>query len=156
MTQRPFQQEDRQMADFLSDLAAKAGLNSEQTSQGVSALLASLKSRLSPEAFAHLKNAIPGSEAMLASVQENAESAGAGLVESVKNVAGKIWSGAKQAPTALAGLTSAGWSGDQVKNFLPKLHDMLANKLPENVLAQIQEHLPGLKPSEEEALSTKG
>jgi Protein of unknown function VcgC/VcgE (DUF2780) len=143
------------MADFISDLASKAGLNGEQASQSIGALLASLKSRLGPEAFAHLKEAIPDSDGMLASAQEKATSAGTGLVEGVKNAASKIWSGAAQAPTALAGLSSAGLSEVQINNLLPKLHELLANKLPANVLAQIQEHLPALKPSEEDALATK-
>jgi hypothetical protein len=144
------------MADFLSDLATRAGLDKDQAQQGLGALLALLKDRLNPEAFAHLKDAVPSSERMLESAQEKLASGGAGLLEGVKNMAGKIFGGGQDPVAALEShLSKAGVSADQLKNFLPKLHEMLASKLPENVLAQIKEHLPEFSPSEEVAGSTK-
>jgi Protein of unknown function VcgC/VcgE (DUF2780) len=142
------------MADFLSDLASKAGMDTDQAHQGLGALLAVLKSKMSPEAFEHLKNAIPSSENMLTSAQDKIQTGGAGLVESVKNMAGKIFGGGDQNPLGAleSHFSNAGVSADQLKSLLPKLHEMLANKLPPNVLAQIEQHLPGFCPAEEEAV----
>ena len=53
------------MADFLSELASGVGLEDEQAQHGVGALLSTLKSKLDPEAFAHLKNSIPNCEEMV-------------------------------------------------------------------------------------------
>ena len=53
------------MGDFLSQVASGAGLEDHETHHGVGAMLAFLKGRLNPEAYAHLKNAIPNSEQML-------------------------------------------------------------------------------------------
>jgi hypothetical protein len=137
------------MADFLSDLASKAGVDSDQAHQGLGALLALLKSRLSPDAFARLKSAIPRSDDMLDSVQDKVQSGGAGLLEGVKNVAGKIFGGQNPAAALESHFSNVGVSPDQLKRFLPQLHEMLANRLPTNVLAQIEEHVPGFSPKEE-------
>jgi hypothetical protein len=139
------------MADFLSDLAAKAGLDRDQAHQGLGGLLALLESRLGPDAFAHLKAAIPNSDSMLASAQDKIGPGGAGLVEGLKNLAGKLLGGGgPDLGAALQNhLSSAGVSADQLNNFLPKLREMLAGKLPPNVLQQIEEHLPGFSPAEE-------
>jgi hypothetical protein len=140
------------MADFLSELASGVGLKEEQTHQGVGALLAMLKNKLDPEAFAHLKRSIPHSEEMQSSYQdkvESDESSESGLMDTVKNMAGKFFSkgdsGEPQAHFAKAGL-----SADQLKGLLPKLHDMLADKVPPHVLEQIKQHVPGFGPAAEE------
>jgi hypothetical protein len=140
------------MADFLSDLASKTGLEDSQAHQGIGALLTMLKSRLDPEAFSHLKNAIPDSEHMLASVADKVQSGGSGILDAMKNMAGKVFGGGAEDPAAAlkSHLASVGLSTDHLKNLLPNLHDMLANKLPANVVAQIKEHLPGFSPSEQE------
>jgi hypothetical protein len=116
-----------------------------------------LKNRLSPDAFARLQSAIPKSGDMLESAQARIESGGAGLLENVKNIAGKIFGGGGQdfATTLESHFSNAGVSAEQLKSFLPKLRDMLADKLPTNVLAQIEEHVPGFGPPEEEHASSE-
>jgi hypothetical protein len=118
------------MADFLSDLASKAGLDGEQTHQGLGALLTLLKSRLSPDAYARLKSAIPSSDDMLASAQDKIQWSGAGTLEGVKNVAGRIFGGQDPAAALESHISNVGVSADQLKSMLPKLHDMLAKKCP--------------------------
>jgi hypothetical protein len=141
------------MADFLSELASSVGLEDEQAHHGVGALLTLLKNKMDPEAFAHLKKSIPNSEEMLSASEDQAECGGpteGGLMEQMKNMAGKVFakqgSGETQAHFAKAGL-----SADQLKDLLPKLHDMLAGKVPPHVLDQIKQHIPGFGPAAEES-----
>jgi len=143
------------MADFLSELASGVGLKEEQTHQGVGALLAMLKNKLDPAAFAHVKKSIPNSEEMQSDYEEKAESGecaestGGGLMDTVKNMAGKFFAKG-EAGEAKAHFACAGLSADQLKGLLPKLHDMLADKVPPHVLEQIKQHVPGFGPAAEE------
>jgi hypothetical protein len=130
------------MAELLEELASRTGLAGDQTNQGMGALLAVLKERLNPEAFGKLKNAIPNAEQMLSAYQGKAEAAGGGLLDKVKGMAGKLM-GQGDATALQQHFGAAGISADQLKNFLPQLYEMLANKLPPNVLEQIKQHIPG-------------
>src|SRR5262245_35101733 len=82
------------MADFLSELASSVGLEDEQAHHGVGAVLTMLKSKLDPEAFAHVKKSIPDSEEMQSAYQDRAESGEStegGLMDQMKNIAGKFF-----------------------------------------------------------------
>jgi hypothetical protein len=47
-------------------------------------------------------------------------------------------------------------SADQLKGLLPKLHDMLADKVPPHVLDQIRQHIPGFGPAAEQVEESEG
>jgi hypothetical protein len=145
--------EDLVMADFLTELASGAGMQEGQAHQGVGALLALLKNRLDPAGFQHLQNAIPASDQMLSGYEDKKQWASGGLLDAVKGVAGKLLG--EQDPLAVIErhFASIGLSSEQVKSLLPKLHEMLANKLPPEVVDQIQEHVPGFAPAVEEEVS---
>jgi hypothetical protein len=132
------------MADFLSELASKAGLDGDQVHRGVGAVLAMLKERLDPAMFAHLQKAIPNSEDMLARCEDTTESAGDGVLAAVKSMAGKLLGGGEQdiAATLANRCASVGLTPEHLQSLLPKLHEMLAAKLPPHVLDQIKEHIP--------------
>jgi|SRR6516162_9933623 hypothetical protein len=134
------------MADFLSELASGAGLEADQTHHGVGALLAILKSRLNPEAYAHVKNAIPNSEGALSAFQDKAASADSGFMDTMKNMAGKLF-GRQESAALQEHFASAGLSLAQLQCLLPRLHDMLAGKVPPHVLDQIKQHVPGFGPA---------
>jgi hypothetical protein len=136
------------MADFLSELASGAGLEDHEAHHGVGAVLALLKGRLNPEAFAHLNNAIPNSEQMLSAFQDKAQSTGGGLLGAVKGMAGKLLGG-QDAATLQEQFAATGLSADQFRNLLPRLHDMLAGKIPPQILDQIKQHVPGFGPAAE-------
>src|SRR5262249_52987012 len=138
-------EEDLTMADFVTDLASRAGLEGDRAQHGVGALLAMLKGRLDPEAFAHLQNAIPNSGQMLSGFQDKMQPAGGGVLAAVKSIAGKFLGGDDRHPAEAMEhhFDKAGLSPDQLKSLLPKLHGMLATKLPPQVLDQIREHVPG-------------
>jgi hypothetical protein len=139
------------MADFLSELASGSGLEDHEAHHGIGGVLSLLKGRLNPEAYAHLQNAIPNSERMLSAFQEKA-AAGGGLMDTVKGMAAKILGGQgqdsadQQNQFAIPGL-----SAEKLGNLLPQLHDMLAGKIPTQVLDQIKQHVPGFGPAVEHA-----
>jgi hypothetical protein len=137
------------MADFLSDLASGAGLQDQEAHHGVGAVLALLKNRLNPEAFAHLNNAIPNAEHMLSAFQDKAGSAGGGIMDAVMGMAGKLFGG-QDAAGLEKHFASVGLSADQLRSLLPRLHDMLAGKIPPHVLDQIKQHIPGFGPAAEQ------
>lgn len=138
------------MSDFLSELASKAGLETDEAHHGVGALLMMLKGRLNSEAFSHLQNSIPNSDQILASIQEKLQSGGGGLFDTVKSMAGKVLGGSGGDPKAALQdhFAKVGLSADQLQDLLPKLHEMLAGKLPPHVLEQIKEHVPGFRADE--------
>jgi hypothetical protein len=142
------------MPDFTTELSSKAGLGRDQVLQGVGAMLGMLKSRLDPEAFSHLKNAIPDSGDMLSAFEQKMQSAGGGLMDAIKNVAGKLLSGQQDATAAVhSHFANAGLTPEHLKNFLPKLHDMLSGKVPPGVIEQMKKHLPGFGQSAEQPVA---
>jgi hypothetical protein len=138
------------MADFLTELASKAGLEGDETHHGVGALLSVLKERLDPAAFAHLQNAIPNSGQMLSRLEDKMQMAGGGVLSAVKSVAGKVLGAGQDSAAVLEShFDKVGLTPDQLKGLLPKLHGMLANNLPPQVLDQIRKHIPGFGPEDE-------
>jgi hypothetical protein len=132
------------MPDFTTELSSKAGLAKDQALQAIGAMLGMLKSRLDPEAFSHLKNAIPDSGNMLSAFEEKMQSAGGTLMDAVKNVGGKLIGSEQDATAALhSHFANAGLTPEHVKNLLPQLHDMLASKVPPGVIEQMKKHIPG-------------
>jgi hypothetical protein len=149
------------MADFLTELASRAGMDGDQAHQGVGALLAMLKSRLDPAAFAHVQNAIPDSDQMLSGYEDKKQWASGGLLDVVKGMAGKLLGSGEQGPAATgdeqepaggieAHFARIGLTPEHIQSLLPKLHDMLAGKLPPGVLDQIKQHVPAFGPAVEE------
>jgi hypothetical protein len=139
------------MSDFIKELASQSGLDSDQAHEGLGNLLAVLKDRLDPAAFAHLKNAIPNCDDLLSAIQTKMQSASGGVLDAVKDMAEKLIGGAGQgASTAVETDTeSPGLGSAYLKKLLPQLHEMLAKKLSSDVVDQIQNHVPGFGPATE-------
>jgi hypothetical protein len=135
------------MADFLTELAAKSGLEGDLAHRGVGAVLEMLKGRLDPQTFSHLTNAIPNAGNILSSLEDKMPPSGGGVMDAVKGMVGKLLGGTEQdAPAALEKhFENAGLSPEHVKSLLPHLHDMLAQKLPPDVLKKIEEHVAGFE-----------
>ena len=113
-------------------------------------------SRLDPAAFAHVQNAIPNSDEMLSGYEDKKQWAGGGLLDAVKGMAGKLLGGEQGRAAAIENhFASIGLSSEHVKSLLPKLHDMMAQRLPPEVLERIRQHVPEFAPAavEEEAPS---
>jgi hypothetical protein len=139
------------MPDFTTELSSNAGLAKDQALQGIGAMLGMLKSRLDPEAFSHLKNAIPDSGDMLSAFEEKMQSTGGGLMDAVKNVAGKLLGGEQDSTAALhSHFASVGLTPEHLKDLLPQLHEMLSGKVPSGVIEQMKKHIPGFgQPAEQ-------
>ena len=139
------------MSGFLTEVASRAGLDGDRAHQGVGALLATLKDRLDPAAFSHVRNAIPDSDDMLSAAETKMRAEGGGLLDVVKNVTQKLVGGKEaQADTSVeSSFASVGLSPEHLKSLLPQLHEMLAKKLPPDVIDQIREHVPGFGPATE-------
>jgi uncharacterized protein (DUF2267 family) len=152
---QPDLKKEEVMASFLEDLAARAGLQSDQAHQGVGALLTLLKNRLDPEAFAQLQKSIPNASEVLAKCQSMAPEMKGGVLEAMKDVAGKLFGGnASDAEAAVnPHFGNFGLSPDHLKMLLPAMSQMLANKLPPDVMNQIRKHLPGFDHSDEDAIA---
>jgi hypothetical protein len=134
----------------MSDLASDAGLEEHEANHGVGAVLALLQSRLNPEAYEHVKKAIPDSDDMVSAFQEKVGAEGGGFIEAVKGMAGKILA-RQPGDTPQNPLAGIGLSPDQLQNFLPRLHDMLAEKIPPHVLDEIKTHIPQFGPAVQHA-----
>jgi hypothetical protein len=144
------------MANFLAELASGAGVEGDQAHHGVGALLAMLKDRLDPGAFSKLKDCIPNAEHMQSAFESQAQPAGGGLLGAVESVAGKFLGGGGEDPGGAlqSQFASVGLSADHLRSLLPKLHELLADKLPPDVLTQIQAHVPGFGPPAEQAVES--
>jgi hypothetical protein len=140
------------MADFLTELASGAGLEPDQAHQGVGALLAMLRARMDPAAFSHVRNSIPNSDEMVSGFEDKKQWASEGTLDAIKGMASKLLGGSEQDPNAALSsyFGSIGLSPDRLKSLLPKLHEMLASKLPPEVLDQIRQHVPGFGQEVEE------
>jgi len=139
------------MSDFIKELASQSGLDSDQAHEGLGNLLAVLKDRLDPAAFAHLKNAIPNCDDLLSAIQTKMQSASGGLLDAVKDMAEKLIGGTDEGPSTAVETESESpaSASDLRKGLLPKLHEMLAKKLSSDVVDQIQNHVPGFGPATE-------
>jgi uncharacterized protein (DUF2267 family) len=146
------------MASFLEELADKAGLRSDQAHQGIGALLTMLKDRLDPEAFSRLQQSIPNASEVLARCQSQAQEAKGGLLDALKGMSGKLSSGNNQDVVAAlhSHFGNFGLSPDHLKSLLPALGEMLASRLPPDVMDQIHAHVPGLSHSDAETVTQSG
>jgi uncharacterized protein (DUF2267 family) len=139
------------MSNFLKELASQSGLDTDQAHEGVGNLLAVLKDRLDPAAFAHVKNAIPNCDDLLSAIETKVKSAPAGVLGAVKDMAEKLIGSADEGTSTAVETDSEspGSTSEHLKSLLPKLHEMLAKKLPPDVVDQIRDHVPGFGPADE-------
>jgi hypothetical protein len=129
------------MIDFLTELASKAGISTEQAKKGMGALLAFFKEHLPAEQFARLSQEVPGTDEMMAAASAEHSSESGGLLSAVAGAVGKMFGGDGSA-ALLGKLGQLGLSPDQIKNFLPRAIAFLKSKLPPEVMAKISSLLP--------------
>jgi len=128
------------MSDIVSDLAARTGLTPEQAQKGLGAVLGYFKESVPEEDFAKVKEAVPGSDQMMAAAEPSEEASG-GLLGAIKGMAGKLF-GSGGASALIGKLSSLGISAEQATAFLPKVLEELKGRLPESVMKQISGLLP--------------
>jgi hypothetical protein len=131
------------MSEFLSDLAAKSGIDPDQAKKGLGALLSVLKDKLPADLFAKVQSAIPGGEGLTSAAEAGAEpSTGKGILGAVSDLAGKLFHGGGGVAAALAKLQGLGLSPEQGQSFLHNVMEFLQNKLPPDVMKKVSALIP--------------
>jgi uncharacterized protein (DUF2267 family) len=128
------------MADFISDLATKAGVSPDMARKGVGAILALLKEKLPAGSFSQVLSAIPNANNLMADAQESQEGSGGGVLGAVSAAVSKLVGGGAAELTNR--LSKLGFSAEQLERFLPKVLEFLKSKLPADVLKHASAHLP--------------
>jgi len=135
------------MSDIVSDLAAKCGLTPDQAQKGLGAVLSYFKESVPEEDFAKVKEAVPGSDQIMAAAGPHEEATG-GVLGAIKEMAGKLFGGGG-ASALITKLSGLGISAEQAQAFLPKVLELLKGRLPEPVM----KHISGLLPAPQETAS---
>jgi hypothetical protein len=131
------------MADFISDLATKAGISPDLAKKGVGAILALCKDRLPAGSFSQVQSVIPDSSDLMAAAEVPEESSSGGIFAAVGTAIKKLVRGSTA--ELISRFTKLGFSEDQLKVFLPRVLEFLKSKLPADVVKQASALLPGVK-----------
>jgi hypothetical protein len=130
------------MADIITELASKAGINSDLARKGLGALLAFVKEKLPADSFSKILSAIPGSDNMMAAAAETGPEPSAGVLSTITGLAGKLFGGAGGATALATKLAHLGFSADQLQKFVPTVLEFLKNKLPPDIMNKITSLIP--------------
>lgn len=133
------------MADFISDLAAKAGIDTSLAQKGLGAVLTTLQKHVPSDVYSKVSGAIPNAGNLLSAFQSApAAPKGTGLGD-LANLAGGVLGGKSEAAsTLLSQFSKAGFSIDTAKTFLPVVFTFLKDKLPPETMKQVENAIPGL------------
>ena len=133
------------MADFISDLAAKAGIDGTTAQKGVGAVLSTLQKYVPAEVYSKVSSAIPNAGNLLSTFQSAARSAETSAVSDLSGLAGKLIGGKGEQMTALLSqFSTAGFSLETAKRFLPPLLSYLSQKVSPDTVKQIEQAVPGI------------
>jgi hypothetical protein len=132
------------VADFLSELAARVGIDPGQAQQAFGAVLNFLKSKLPADAFAKVESAVPDAHGAMSAAESVPESSGGMLGAAMEKLGGLFGGKGGDAAVLTGQLAKIGLSADQLKAFLPKVLEFLSSRLPPEVVEKIRSHIPGL------------
>lgn len=134
------------MADLISTLKSETGLDTDTTTRGLGAVLNFLKEQLPPELFSQVEGAVPQVQAAIrAFLSSDGSAGGAGLLGKVGELFGGLFgSNAGALPELFEMLSKSGLSLEQAKAFLPAAIAALRTYLPDGLLDQVIERMPGL------------
>ena len=132
------------MADFVSDLATKAGIDAGMARKGVGALLSTLQKYVPADAYSKVASVIPNAGGIVSAFQSAIPPAqGAGL--DLSSLAGSLLEGRSEAlSTLVSQFSKAGFSLESAESFLPVALGFLKDKVPPDAMNQIEGALPGL------------
>jgi hypothetical protein len=129
------------VADFISELASRSGINADQAKKGVGVLLSWLQAHLPAEGFSKVSAAVPGADGMMAAAPAGEEPSG-GVVGALTGAVGKLFGGGGAAAALAGKLSQVGFSAEQLQKFLPGVLEFLKNKLPADVVKQLGALMP--------------
>jgi hypothetical protein len=132
------------MNEMISTLSTRLGLDPAMVEKGLAALLSGLKAHLPPELYEALHQAIPDADAIVskaANADDSAQQSG-GLLASIVEIAGKVFGG--DTSKVLSELTKAGFSAEQIEQFVMHAFKFLETIVPKEILDQVKSRVPGL------------
>ena len=133
------------MADLLSDLAAKAGIDAGMAQKGVGAVLATLQKQIPADVYSKVAAVIPNAGNILSTFQSAPAPAQGGGLSGLAGLAGGLLGGKSEAASMMISqFSKAGFSMDTAKAFLPVLLGFLQTKLSPETMKQIEGAIPGL------------
>jgi hypothetical protein len=130
------------MADFVTDLANRAGIDKDMARKGAGAVLAYLKRKVPAETFAKLSNSVPQADDLMASSDAAAgqSKSPGGVFSAVKGALSKMMGG----EAGLAGkLNQHGFSAEDIPGFLKHAVSSLKANVPEDAHQQLDKAMPG-------------
>lgn len=123
------------MNEMISTLSTRLGLDPEMVEKGLAALLSGLKGHLPPEVYSALHHAIPDADAIVTKAAATADDStqhSRGLLASIVNLAGKLFGG--ETSQALTELSKAGFSAEQIEQFVIHVFNDLETIVPKAIL----------------------
>jgi len=133
------------MADIVTSLSSRTGIDGETVRKGLGALLTFLQKNLPPDLFGKLQAALPGAPEMLAAYEPDQGGTGSGLLGMVSGLAGKLFGDhAGDGAHLLSDLSRIGLSAEQIEAFLPQAFEHLKAYLPAELLERVKAALPTL------------
>lgn len=141
------------MNEFVASLASKAGIDPGSVQSGMGAVLSTLQKFVPTETFNRVASVIPDSGSMLNEFQSSATTVVSGTTSAISGLAGALFGGSSEIlSTLMSRLSQAGLSMEMIKRFLPAAASLLRDRMPADVLQQVERSIPGFT----SALSTAG
>jgi hypothetical protein len=132
------------MNDFVSTLASKAGIDPGNVQSGMGAVLSTLQKFVPTDTFSRFASAIPDSGSMLSEFQHCATSTVSGTASAISGLASALFGGSSEVvSTLMSRLSQAGLSMEMIKRFLPAAAAVLRDRIPAEVLQQVDRSIPG-------------
>ncbi len=132
------------MNDFISALASRAGIDQGNVQSGMGAVLSTLQKFVPSETFNRVAAAIPDAGTILREFQSSATSATSGTAGAISGMANSLLGGSSEiVSTLLSKLSQAGLSMEMIKRFLPAAASVLRDRIPADVLQQVEQSIPG-------------
>jgi hypothetical protein len=132
------------MSDFVAALASKAGIDPGNVQSGMGAVLSTLQRYVPSDTFSRLASAIPDSSSMLTQFQSSATADASDTASAFSRLAGTLIGGSSEMfSTLILRLSQAELSMEMSKRFLPAAASMLRDRIPADVLQQVERSIPG-------------
>jgi hypothetical protein len=122
------------MSEFITEVAAKSGINVEEAKKALGVLLTFLKGKFPADLFTKVESAVPDANGLINAAKDVKEQSG-GVLGAISESLGKLFGG--NAAALASKLTHTGLTPDQMHKFFETVFALLQNKLPPDALKQL-------------------